>query len=63
MACGPFDLGVSKSTSTHHFRMLRENGIIAQFEQGTCRYSELRSNGLEHRFPGLLPAILAATRP
>lgn len=60
MACGAFDLGVSKSTSTHHFRILRESGIIAQYEQGTGRYSELRGNDLEHRFPGLLPAILAA---
>ncbi|MGW1682198.1 hypothetical protein [Saccharopolyspora sp. NPDC002376] len=40
--------------------MLRESGIIAQHEQGASRYSELRSNDLENRFPGLLPAILAA---
>ncbi|SDQ29013.1 ArsR/SmtB family transcription factor [Actinopolyspora saharensis] len=60
MACSAFHLGVSKSTSTHHFRLLRESGIIAQHEQGTSRYSELRSDELEDRFPGLLAAILAA---
>lgn len=60
MACGAFELEVSKSTSTHHFRTLRENGVITQYDQGTGRYSELRSSDLERRFPGLLPAILAA---
>ncbi|MEV4643549.1 hypothetical protein [Saccharopolyspora sp. NPDC049357] len=40
--------------------MLRESGIIAQFEEGTSRYSELRADELEMRFPGLLTAVLAA---
>lgn len=62
MACGSFVLGVSKSTSTHHFRTLRESGVIAQFERGTGRYSELRGEDLEQRFPGLLTAVLAAAR-
>lgn len=60
MSCGAFGLSVSKSTSTHHFKVLRESGIIAQFEEGTSRYSELRADELEMRFPGLLPAVLAA---
>lgn len=60
MSCGAFGLTVSKSTSTHHFKVLRESGIIAQFEEGTARYSGLRSAELEQRFPGLLAAVLAA---
>ncbi|MEU5852879.1 ArsR/SmtB family transcription factor [Saccharopolyspora shandongensis] len=60
MNCSSFGLTVSKSTSTHHFKVLRESGIIAQYEEGTARYSELRSAELEQRFPGLLVAILAA---
>lgn len=59
MNCAAFGLSVSKSTSTHHFKVLRDNGIIAQYDQGTARYSELRSAELEQRFPGLLLAILA----
>lgn len=60
MSCGAFDLTVSKSTSTHHFKVLRESGIIAQYDEGTARYSELRITELEQRFPGLLAAVLAA---
>ncbi|WP_243789022.1 helix-turn-helix transcriptional regulator [Saccharopolyspora gloriosae] len=60
MNCAAFGLAVSKSTSTHHFKVLRENGIIAQHEEGTARYSELRSSELEQRFPGPLASVLAA---
>ncbi|MFF0108134.1 ArsR/SmtB family transcription factor [Streptomyces hirsutus] len=60
MNCSSFGLSVSKSTSTYHFRVLRESGVISQFEEGTSRYSELRETELEQRFPGLLTAILAA---
>ncbi|MFD0921378.1 ArsR/SmtB family transcription factor [Saccharopolyspora rosea] len=60
MNCAAFGLTVSKSTSTHHFKVLRESGIIAQYDRGTARYSELRSAELEQRFPGLLAAVLAA---
>lgn len=51
---------MSKSTSTHHFKVLRESGIIAQYDEGTARYSELRTTELEQRFPGLLTAVLTA---
>ncbi|RRO17658.1 transcriptional regulator [Saccharopolyspora rhizosphaerae] len=60
MNCAAFGLAVSKSTSTHHFKVLRENGIITQYDQGTARYSELRSSELEQRFPGLVAAVLTA---
>ena len=65
MACIAFDLPVSKSTSTHHFRVLREAGIIRQYYEGTSRMSRLREADLHERFPGLLPAVLNAqgTRP
>jgi DNA-binding transcriptional ArsR family regulator len=35
--CGSFDLDVTKSTLTHHFRVLREAGVIEQREEGTSR--------------------------
>ncbi|MCW2945252.1 MAG: ArsR family transcriptional regulator [Actinoallomurus sp.] len=60
MSCGAFGLSVSKSTSTYHFRVLRESGVISQFEEGTARYSELRAAEFEERFPGLLQAVLAS---
>jgi DNA-binding transcriptional ArsR family regulator len=56
--CGSFDLDVSKSTCTHHFRVLREAGVIAQHEAGTSKLSSLRREDLDERFPGLLDAVL-----
>ena len=58
--CGSFDAPVTKSTLTHHFRVLREAGLISQRQDGTARLSKLRSEDLETRFPGLLDAVLTA---
>jgi DNA-binding transcriptional ArsR family regulator len=58
--CGSFDLDITKSTLTHHFRVLREAGVIDQREEGTARLNSLRRKDLDERFPGLLDAVLAA---
>ncbi|MBL1289796.1 helix-turn-helix transcriptional regulator [Streptomyces sp. For3] len=58
-ACSRFDLPVSKSTTTHHFRVLRENGVIAQFYRGTAKLSCVRTEDLDALFPGLLDSVLA----
>ena len=58
--CGTFGLDVSKSTCTHHFRVLREAGVIEQREVGTSKLNSLRREDLESRFPGLLDAILGS---
>jgi DNA-binding transcriptional ArsR family regulator len=60
MACSDVELPVSKSTSTHHFRVLREAGVITQLYQGTCKMNELRRDDLDALFPGLLDCVLAA---
>src|ERR1700722_15590676 len=41
-ACGSFGLDVTKSTLTHHFRVLREAGVIAQQASGTTKLNSLR---------------------
>jgi DNA-binding transcriptional ArsR family regulator len=56
--CGSFDVPVSKSTCTHHFKVLREAGVIRQEHEGTARLNALRRDDLEARFPGLLETIL-----
>jgi DNA-binding transcriptional ArsR family regulator len=58
--CGSFPVSVSKSTLTHHFRVLREAGMIVQRQEGTARLSRLRTDDLDARFPGVLDAILGA---
>ena len=51
---------MSKSTLTHHFRVLREAGVIEQRADGTARLNSLRREDLEQRFPGLLDAVLGS---
>jgi len=58
--CGGFALPVTKSTCTHHFKVLREAGVIRQRQEGTARLNTLRRDDLDARFPGLLDTILAA---
>jgi DNA-binding transcriptional ArsR family regulator len=58
--CGSFALPVTKSTCTHHFKVLREAGVIQQRQQGTTRLNRLRRPDLETRFPGLLDTVLQA---
>src|SRR5689334_10471670 len=60
--CKSFDLPVTKSTCTHHFRVLREAGVIRQRLEGTTRLNSLRREDLDARFPGLLDSVLRATR-
>ena len=58
--CGSFNLPVTKSTCTHHFRVLREAGVIRQHIDGTTRLNQLRRDELDTRFPGLLDSVLKA---
>ena len=45
-------LPVTKSTCTHHFKVLREAGVIRQRLEGTTRLDSLRREELEQRFRG-----------
>jgi len=58
--CGSFELPVTKSTMTHHFKVLREAGLIRQRQEATLRLTSLRHEDLDARFPGLLERILEA---
>ncbi|MEV4007483.1 helix-turn-helix transcriptional regulator [Actinomadura sp. NPDC049753] len=55
-------LGIpAKSTMTHHWRVLRESGVIFQEPSGRENLVRLRRPDLDARYPGLLDAILAGT--
>ncbi|WP_225846707.1 helix-turn-helix transcriptional regulator [Streptomyces sp. HPF1205] len=60
VACCDVPLPVTKSTTTHHFRVLREAGVIAQNYRGTSKMNALRRADLDRLFPGLLDSVLAA---
>ncbi|MGW4052956.1 ArsR/SmtB family transcription factor [Streptomyces sp. NPDC004779] len=57
--CLSFGLPVSKSTLSHHFRILRESGLVQQVNRGNSRKAQLRREDLEARFPGLLDLLAA----
>jgi DNA-binding transcriptional ArsR family regulator len=58
-SCGTFELGLSKATLSHHFRVLREAGVVRTRPDGRKRLLSLRGDDLEARFPGLLEAVLS----
>lgn len=60
LRCGAFEVPVTKSTRTHHFRVLRESGVIEQLASGTAVVNRLRRADLDRRFPGLLDSVLSA---
>ncbi|MEV6910140.1 helix-turn-helix domain-containing protein [Amycolatopsis sp. NPDC051071] len=56
-------LGVTaKSTMTHHWRVLRDSGVIWQLASGRENLLSLRREDLDARFPGLLDAIVTGAR-
>lgn len=62
LMCSDFDVPVSPSTATHHFRVLRQAGVITQTYAGTAKMSLLRHDDLDALFPGLLDAMIDASR-
>ena len=56
--CGVFEVDRPKSSLSHHFRVLRESGVVATRKDGKLLMNSLRREDLEARFPGLLKAIL-----
>jgi DNA-binding transcriptional ArsR family regulator len=59
--CGAVEIPVTKSTASHHLKILFTAGVIAARKEGTSKYIRLRRAELEERFPGLLDSVLRAT--
>jgi hypothetical protein len=56
-------LGITaKSTMTHHWRVLRDSGVIWQQPSGRENLLVLRREDLDARYPGLFDAILSGAR-
>ena len=54
------DKTIPKSTLSQHFRALREAGLIRGERRGVEMHNTSRCAEIEHRFPGLLRAIVNA---
>jgi DNA-binding transcriptional ArsR family regulator len=50
-----------KSSMSHHFRVLRDAGLVTTRGEGVSHINALRRAELDKRFPGLLGAVLGAT--
>ncbi|MGV9877921.1 ArsR/SmtB family transcription factor [Streptomyces sp. NPDC003006] len=57
--CAYFQLPVSKSTTSHHFKVMREAGLLRMVDHGNSRTAVLRRKDLNERFPGLLDLVAA----
>lgn len=55
--CTSFGLQLTRATRSHHFKVLREAGLISQVDKGNCSLATLRRKEIEKEFPGLLELI------
>jgi DNA-binding transcriptional ArsR family regulator len=58
MTCGELGLGRPKSSMSHHFKILREAGIIETTVEGKGHFNLLRLKELNIKFPNLLNTLL-----
>ena len=58
LPCGSLTSAVSKSTLSHHLKVLREAGVTSTRVAGATRLVSLRHEELEERFPGLMDRVL-----
>lgn len=58
LACVDIPVPVAKSTASHHYKVLRESGLLHAREEGTRRFYTVRREDLDRRFPGLLDTVL-----
>lgn len=63
IACGRFDTAVAKSTLSHHFKILREAGVIATHREGGQALNVLRAEEIDAAFPGLLHSLFPQAWP
>lgn len=62
--CASFaDLPVAKSTRSHHWRVLRQAGLLHQRHLGNGSLVVLRRSDIDRRFPGLLEVLATAEQP
>jgi DNA-binding transcriptional ArsR family regulator len=54
-------LDFTKSTMSHHLKVLREAGVTHTRVTGVHRYVSLRRDDLDNAFPGLLDAVVGVT--
>ncbi|MGK5550119.1 ArsR/SmtB family transcription factor [Actinomadura kijaniata] len=60
LTCGTVLPDVPRPAASHHWRVLRESGILFARKEGRTILHTLRRQDLDARFPGLLDSVLRA---
>lgn len=55
--CSSFNLSVTKATRSHHFKVLKESGLISHVDRGNRSLATLRREHIEERYPGLIRVL------
>ncbi len=63
LSCSALCLGRPKSSMSHHFKTMIDAGLLSVEVAGNTHVNNLRLNDLEKRFPGLMAAVLGASKP
>ena len=58
--CGSLEAPVTKSTLSHHYKVLWEAGLISKRYEGTRKLLSLRQAEIEAIYPGLIDSVLRA---
>jgi DNA-binding transcriptional ArsR family regulator len=59
-SCGQFGIEMPKSSLSHHFKVLREVGLIVSWSEGRETINRINREAVERKFPGVLQAVLRA---
>ena len=62
LTCNELNCDRPKSSMSHHFKILRESGLIETRIEGKEHFNSLRTAELEKKFPGLMKSILKAVQ-
>lgn len=60
ITCGALLADRPKSSMSHHFKILREAGLLRTRVEGKDHHNALRLEELNTRFPGLLDSVVRA---
>ena len=57
-SCGRFGILMPKSSLSHHFKVLREAGIVLTHREGQNQMNQLNRAAMEKSYKGLLKSVL-----